>query len=267
MKNIFRKKQPDNVNRRMAPSISKEKRVREPRMAFPYMTHLTSAMTLVIIVMVLGWNFNRSSKVDRIEVIGNYFTETDAIIGKMAIPGDVRVDSLDFLTIMENVESMPYIRQAFINRSPSGNLRLRVEEREPLVLLIEADGRTYVDREGIPLPVQLGKSVDVPLLYATLKEMESDTLHGPVYSTVAKFLGAARDHGTAHITISEIAWSGDEGVVALSHDNAYRLVFGTGDFKNRINSWMVFYSDMILDEGVTSVHNIDLRFEGQIVTR
>ena len=265
---IFGKKKADNVNRRVKPkATSGSKRIEELKPEFPYMTHLASAMTLVVIVVVMGWYFNKATKVNQVEIKGNFFTEAESIIGQMAIPEGARADSLNFLGIIETVEAMPYIKQAFINRSPSGRIQVRVKEREPIALLIESEGRTYVDSDGLRLPARLGKTVDVPLLYATHSEMKADTLNGPVFSSIAGFLQAAHENGPAQITLSEIAWSENEGVIALSHDNGYRLIFGNEDFDDRLNKWMAFYTDKILDEGVNRINSIDFRFEGQIVTR
>lgn len=236
-------------------------------MSLPWLPHLASAMVLVILAGVMGWHFDKASIVDQVDISGNYFTETLQIISVMDIPEGIRADSLNFLEIMENVENLPYVRHAHINRSPSGNIHLRVNEREPVALLIESGRRTYVDTDGIRMPMEPGKSVDVPLLHATSAELNADTLNGRIFGAVNRFLLAANAHATAQITISEIAWSETEGLVALSHDNGYRLIFGEDNFDNRIRKWMAFYTDKVLSEGITSMNSIDLRFDGQIVTR
>lgn len=268
--NIFKNRTSSNVNRRKV--SSKDNSIspfgRKPSRSFmmPWAPHLVSALVLMILTVVMGWHFNKASIVDQIEISGNVFTETSEIVDRMAVHEGNQVDSLNFLVIMKEVERMPYVKQAFIKRFPSGEIQLRVKEREPVVLLIEANQGIYVDSEGIRMPTVPGKSVDVPLLYATSPEMNADTLNGEIFVTVNKFLQSANNHPSADITISEIAWSDSEGVIVLSHDG-YRLVFGNEDFDNRLQKWMTFYTGKILSEGESNMGNIDLRFEGQIVTK
>ncbi|MEX0773522.1 MAG: FtsQ-type POTRA domain-containing protein [Balneolales bacterium] len=268
---IFKKKEPAKVNRRIKPSagdgLAGKNSVGKDDLSLLWLPHLATVIIMVIIAVVMGWYLNKKSTVGQIDVNGNLFTEKSEVIESMNIQNGTRADSLNYLEIMENVENLPYVKQAFITRSPSGEISLRVQEREPVVLLIESNRKTYVDADGIRMPMERGQSVDVPLLYATSAEMNADTLNGEIFSRVIRFLQTAGEHDSAYITISEIAWSDTEGVVALSHDNAYRLIFGNGNYKNRINKWMSFYTGKVLNEGINSMNSIDLRFEGQIVTR
>ncbi|MEX0779560.1 MAG: FtsQ-type POTRA domain-containing protein [Balneolales bacterium] len=270
--NIFKKKVPEKANKRVSPpsgdaSVPSSGKENEEKLSLFWLPHLASVLVVAAIAVVMGWHFNKVSTIKQIEVNGNLFTEATEIVEAMAIQEGNHADSLDFLKILENVEAMPYVKQAFITRTPSGEIKMRVQEREPVVLLIEQSRRTYVDADGIRMPMEAGKSVDVPLLYANTAELNADTLKGEIYTSVNRFLTAANEHDSAQMTISEIAWFDTEGIVAVSHDKGRRLVFGKENFENRINKWMTFYTGKVLNEGVANMDNIDLRFEGQIVTR
>ncbi|MEX0929078.1 MAG: FtsQ-type POTRA domain-containing protein [Balneolales bacterium] len=237
------------------------------KMSCRWLPHMAFSMLLVLIAMGMGWAFNKASVIKEVEVSGNFFTGTGEILSAMSVSEGLRADSLNLLEIMEKVEQLAYIKQAFINRTASGQIGVRVLEREPVALLIEPDRRMYVDGDGIRMPAGPGKSVDVPLLHATEAGMRADTLKGRPFETVNAFLQAARKNELAQITISEVAWAETEGIVVLSHDNGMKLTFGHEDFENRLDKWAGFYAGMIMAEGPGRMSSIDLRFDGQIVTR
>ncbi|HBX65194.1 MAG TPA: hypothetical protein DEG32_03250, partial [Balneolaceae bacterium] len=68
-------------------------------------------------------------------------------------------------------------------------------------------------------------------------------------------------------TISEVVFDETDGVVALSHENGVKLLFGRNDFQTKLENWKAFYTDVIRTKGIQSMRQIDLRFTNQVVTR
>lgn len=221
---------------------------------------------LVAVSIFLGLYFSANKDVKRIVVTGNYFTDAEAISSVSGITLGVAADSLDYLEILDNVESLPYVRQAFVESTPSGNLEIRVVERTPILTLISEDQWYYVDADGVVLPRITGKIADVPLYYDLGYDTGKNKLTSDAFQDVRDFLVAAKKNDLVYLTLSEIAWTPKEGVVVLSHENTVRLVFGHTNFERAVDNWSFFYSRVVPEKGMASFRRIDFRYEDQIVT-
>lgn len=223
---------------------------------------------LVLGLAALGglyWNKNMTVKDVRFE--GYYFVSPEELENSVNIPAGVKPDSLDFLSIIRQVEEIPYVKYADLQVEPGGDLVIKVSERSPIALLADGDEKIYVDEEGIRLELILGKSVDVPILYGFDAKPMSDTLKGSAFHAVRDFLTEIQKQQVSNATISEVAWTKEHGVVALTNENGVKLVFGKNDFKNRLRNWEAFYGEIIKSKGIAGMKSIDLRFRGQIVTQ
>jgi len=145
-------------------------------------------------------------------------------------------------------------------------LRLTVAERQPIALLVNGANRIYVDAEGVRLPILEGKTQDVPLLYG-YSAVSDDTIKTEEFTQVRDFLMRAKIDGFGWNTISEVVFDETDGVVALSHENGVKLLFGRNDFQTKLENWKAFYTDVIRTKGIQSMRQIDLRFTNQVVTR
>lgn len=222
----------------------------------------------VLIASVLGgWYWNSHLKVQDVTFNGNYFVDTQTLQQAVTIPADVKPDSLNFMSIIGDVEQIPYIKQADVNVSHGGTLIINVKERQPIALLEDGEQKIYIDQDGVKLPIVLGKVVDVPLLYGFQAKPMNDTLKTEAFRHVRNFLVDAKKNPVAWATISEVAYTPDKGIVALSHENGVKLVFGTGDYERKLTYWKTFYAKVIRKKGIDHMATVDLRFRGQIVTR
>ena len=230
------------------------------------LSYLVIAVIILGLSLGLGYHFSRDSNVDQIAVTGNRYTTSEQIIKMAAIPKGIQTDSLDVLKVMTNIEKLPWIREARLSMSPFGKMEILVTERRPIALIMQGNASVYVDADGVKMPVIQGKPVDVPLLYGFPATPLSDTLNSDGFRSVAAFLQAAERDPAAHRTLSEIAWAGYEGVVALSHDNGIKLIFGSDRFEERLKNWTAFYNTVIPEKGISRFQSIDFRYNGQIIT-
>lgn len=258
------------MGRRIKKDTGKQKRYR------PRIPELSINKTWVYVICVTGilagslWLGNkamRSAEVTDIRVSGNYFTEEGEITSALNIESGTPLDSLNYLELINRVEEVPYVRRADLDVSAAGRLRVNVTERQPSALLAIGNMESYVDHDGVKLPVVEGKSQDVPLLYPPTEEVSADSVSGEAFTVLSGFLKAVRSDMLTYNTISEIGYDHEEGVVALSEDNAARLVFGHDNFEQRIKNWRGFYTEIIPEKGMQNMRRVDLRFENQVVTR
>lgn len=228
---------------------------------------ITAVLMVFGIALLAALYWTRTVTVNEMSVSGNYFTTTEEIESKADVPFGIQPDSLNLEELVERVESLNYVRKVTPYIEPSGDLELTIQERQPIAMLIKGSDRVYIDAEGVRLPILDGKTLDLPLVYGFRSTIRKDTLNTSEFQQIRDFLVGARMNKFGWATISEVAYSDDEGVVALSHENGVKLIFGNDDFETKLRNWEAFYSEVIKTKGIQQMQQVDLRFMNQIVTR
>ncbi len=214
-----------------------------------------------------GIYFEKNTIIQEVRFEGNSFMNDSTLVSKIESPVGLLADSVHYSGLFESIKTLPYVKDVSMNMNFRGTLTLIIEEREPIAMLIHNGNRMYVGEGGIKLPVIPGNIRNVPLLYGFPVNPVSDTLSSNEYRQIEEFLTEAKINELGWITISEVAWNDLDGVVALTNENGVKLIFGRDDFRDKIKNWEAFYTNVVSEKGIQAFSNVDLRFEGQIVTR
>ena len=228
---------------------------------------LTAVLVLVGLGIIAGVYWQQSLRVDTLRVSGIWFNQEADILEAAQVPMGIAPDSLNLEELKNRVMRLAYVKSVHPYIEPGGTLHLSIEERLPIALLVGGAVERYADAEGVQLPVLTGKTVDVPLMYGFSSIRQTDTLKTTDFIQLARFLEEAKEHNFAWATLSEVAFDPQEGVVALSHENGVKLLFGTDSFTNKLANWELFYTQVIRETGIARIAQIDLRFNDQIITR
>lgn len=229
------------------------------------MPWIGGVLCLLVVTVAAGFYWSSSMRVQQVYYEGNDFVSREQL-QEIAVPTGIHPDSLNTLDLIARFERIPYVKKATISVEPSGNLTIQISERQPIARLSEAGSERYIDQQGIQLPLKLGKTVNVPLLYGFDVRSAGDTLESAAFKATAGFLLQLQKRPVSDATISEVAWT-DNGIVALTNQNGVKLIFGKEDFSTRLRNWEAFYSKVIKQKGIENMRSVDLRFKGQIVTR
>lgn len=225
------------------------------------------AVVAVLTLSVMAAIFwNQSLLVQSVEFSGYHFVEPEQLRSRVELPENASPDSIKFMQLIQRIEQVPYVERASANVQPSGKLLINIRERTPIALLVNGNQKRYVDADGIKLPVILGKAVDVPVLYGFDARM-NDTLKSTGFKKVSDFLQNTKTNSFADATISEVTYTEEEGVIALSHENGVKLLFGKESFSDRLQYWKAFYGQVIRKKGINRMRQIDFRFKDQIITK
>jgi len=244
-----------------------ENRVEASAKSFNALPWVAAAVLVLGLAVIGGIYWDRNMTVKDVRFEGQYFVTREELQKSVDIPTGVKPDSLDYLSIIGQVENIPYVKYADVQVEPGGNLVIEITERQPIALLADGNDKIYVDKDGIRLKLILGKTVDVPILYGFDAKPMKDTLKSKAFLAVRDFLTEMKKQQVSNATISEVAWTRDEGVVALTNENGVKLVFGKNDFKTRLRNWEAFYGEVVKTKGIAGMRAIDLRFRGQIITQ
>lgn len=228
-----------------------------------------AALTLLFLgsSFIAAHYWQQNLKVESVLVEGNYFTTTDEIVEVAAIELGTKPDSINLSLVSEAVTKLDYIHSVIPYIDAIGRVKLTIRERLPIALLVKGSSELYVDAYGVKLPVIAGKNQNVPLVYGFNAQSTRDTLNTESFKQVRDFLVQAMNNPFTWATISEVVYTPYEGVVALSHENGVKLLFGHHQFAEKIENWEIFYTEVIRSKGIQSMQQIDLRFIDQVVTR
>jgi hypothetical protein len=228
-------------------------------------TWASLALLMLGIAVVAGFYFDQNTRISSVEFSGQTFTPVEELENSMLSPVGLLADSVDYEEIYRSVSELPYVKNVAVRMSYRGILTVEIDERTPIGLL-SGSQPVYFDEAGIQLPVVQGNHVDVPIVYGFEETAPGDTLSGDGFDQVLSFLNQATRDPFSWATLSEVAWSEDEGVVALSNENGVKLLFGENRFDQKIEHWKAFYQRVVAHRGINSFRSIDLRFRNQIVT-
>lgn len=223
--------------------------------------------TLVGLAALLGIHNERNTLLKEVRVEGNRVIKSEEFDMIRDLVVGQHPDSVNLTELALQARQHAYADTVRIRIEAAGALVLDVEEYEAIGMLIQEDKEALVAHDGTVLPFRKeAMKGPLPLIYGysiTQKNLEKQ----PGFMEVAQFLEESRKHELSWLTISEITWNSEDGVVALSHENGVKLLFGHEDFEASIQKWVAFYREVILHKGIGTFHTIDLRFRGQIVTR
>lgn len=227
---------------------------------------ITGAILVLGLAVLGGLYWSSTMTVQQVQFKGNRFV-SKADLEMIEVPTGIKPDSMDFTEIKNRFVELPYVKNVDISIEPNGDLLVTIFEREPIGLLTDGNKKIYVDQAGVRLPMVLGKAIDIPILYGFSASPMSDTLKSDAYKKVSDFLTTVRSKAVSNATISEVTWTKDDGIVALTNQNGVKLIFGKGDYAKRLRNWEAFYGKIVKQKGIDKMRSVDFRFQGQIVTR
>lgn len=229
---------------------------------------------LVALALGLGaaWVWQRTLPLAHVDVVGAVHADAAAVAALTeAVPDSVALFSLSPALIADRAQRHPWVRRAHVRRLPTGTLRVRVEERVPVALALGADGRPahFLDAEGYAMPVEAASPAvyDVPVVhgapaYHPVQPVESDTLRG--------LLGAlARADAETVALVSEVDWGRRPTLwtTPAGGHGSIPVRLGADDHDSQLRRLRAFWDQSVLPRPGAEFQLVDLRFDGQVVTR
>lgn len=240
---------------------------RKKRAGLSSLIGIVVAFVLLGLAVYAGFYMEKNTYINSVEFNGTTFVDDNELFSAIDAPIGLRADSVQFDLLFERLKSVPYVKDVSVKMSIRGKLTFLIKEHQPFAMLVQGSNRNYLSEGGIILPIVPDHIFDVPLVYGIDKRQIADSTRTSPYWRTEEFLIAVQNSDIGWATISEVAWTNNEGIVALTHENGVKLIFGQDDFEGKMSHWKTFYSEIISRQGIQSFEVIDLRFRDQIVTR
>lgn len=260
--------QPEKGMKAQKPSPETPKKAGKKRKGPGLAGMLYPAALLLLVAASVGasWFFQDRAVVQQIEVRSAAFTTAEQILAASELVQGMAAAEVRPLEVQARIGELPWVAESRVRLVPGGRVQLEVREREPLALLVSGSRMMLVDAAGVALSIPAGYLPDLPLLYGfSLPEHGRPLAADARFEALSQFLQVLHQSPMAGLKISEVGWHPQEGVIALSRENAVRLVFGDGDFADKVDRWEQFYRQLAPVKGMAAFTRLDFRFRNQVV--
>ena len=235
---------------------------------------LVRALGVGVALLALGaaWVWQRTLPLERVAVVGAVHAPADEVARLTAVtPDSVALFSLSPALVGSRAARHPWVREAHVRRLPTGTLRVRVEERQPVALALDGDGRPshFLDAEGYAMPVEAAAPAlyDVPVLrgapaYHPRQPVESAGLR-------SLLAALATSDAETQALVSEVEWGRRVTLwtTPVAGHGSLRVRLGHAGHASQLRRLRAFWDQAVLPRPETPFRLVDLRFEGQVVTR
>lgn len=227
---------------------------------------------VLVVALAAAWVWQRTLPLSRVEVAGAQYADPQAVAELTeARPDAVALFSLSPALVADRAQRHPWVRTARVRRLPTGTLRVSVEERVPVALVL-ADGEPshFLDAEGYAMPVEAAQPVvvDVPVLTGSVPEAPAG---GPVESASLRELlrALSRADAATHALVSEIDWQPGRLTLWTTPAGGHGAVpvrLGRSGYADQLARLRAFWDQSVLPRPAARFRQVDLRFGGQVVT-
>jgi cell division protein FtsQ len=229
----------------------------------------TLALAVAGVVGALGLRWRAHVVCRAVEVRGAQWADANVVASIAAVPIDSALYDVDPSIVADRIRRHPWVETVEIRRIPTGVLRIEIEERVPVAVVVQS-GRPayYLDRNGLRMPLVAGRAADVPVVRGVTEAyVPLVPVANPTLIEFASVL--ARLDEAANAIVSEIEVRRDGMSVSTTPvpgRPAIRVNMGGGDFDYRFALLAAFWSQVVLADDAPVIHAIDLRYDGQIIT-
>lgn len=225
----------------------------------------------VIALGLLGWRWRTSTTVEHVAVRGATHAPPDTVRHLAQVDTGAVITEINRTLVADRVERHPWVRQAEVAvQWMRRTLTIAVTERTPAALVVGAQGHPsyYLDRAGYAMPLPDSGGHDVPLVRGL------DARYHPVRRLAPPSLRR---------TLSALSSKESSDLVAeinVKPNGAVRLVttplgahgpipvrLGSDLVAKKLRTLRTFARQILATQPDTTIQQIDLRFDGQVVTR
>ncbi len=239
------------------------------RNAGKYVFFATSLILLLLHLSV--WiQDNHAFTVRKIMVSGNNLLEEAELLELARVDTVGSIWNTEVKRIEERIAELPEIAKVEVARTFPSSIRVRVQEREPVAVLLD-NGLWGLDREGVLLPRFKPKvGMDYPVIVGLrLKQhLPGEVVDNENVARLAGFLGdLQKANSFVYHLISEATYTETNGVQFLTTEEQLPVILGGGGWVKKCKKLGAAWRHFQTTKKLENVARLDLRFDEQIVLK
>lgn len=213
---------------------------------------------------VMGWKYLWERPCVRLEIAGIQYTDSTLVHSL--------VDStLTLQMIVDRLQRHPWIHSARAVCYPTGTTHVQIYERVPRLLVLTGNGDTayYLDENGYMMPPAAHMVFDVPLVRGVPEPYHAvHPVKNPAVRNLLTLLPRIDSQMDILVSEFEIAENGLILIArAMGGDHTAVVRLGSEDWEKRLDRLYDFWDKEVAGREDRVFDVIDLRFNGQIITR
>ena len=182
-----------------------------------------------------------------------------------------RLEDVDVERIEQVLEQDPFIENAESFVDATGNLNLKIFQRQPILRIIDNNNLNYyLDKNGVKMPLSKYFSARVPIVTGAVPPYVSDFLLRKKYTLTQVFNLVQILNADAFFApmIQQIVVdaAGEFTIIPILGDQKIRI--GTlDDIEGKLDRLKIFYKEAMPYEGWKKYNSISVKYQGQIVCK
>ncbi|MBK9109008.1 MAG: hypothetical protein IPM92_11750 [Saprospiraceae bacterium] len=162
------------------------------------------------------------------------------------------------------------VRKADLYIDPQNKLHIQLEQRQPVVRVVDVKGgQYYLDEMGYKIPVSSRYGSRVPVATGLWYPVSGDRLDAKgemFYGSLLKLVTAIQADSFAHALIEQIDLDVNGDFTLIPKIGGEKILLGGADeVEDKLNRLKLFYQENMGRQGWNVYETINLKFKGQIV--
>lgn len=220
----------------------------------------------------LGWRWQAHTTVERVTVTGAQHAPADTLRTLARVDTGVAMGTLQPSLIADRVARHPWVKTAAVHlRRFSQTLEVAVTERVPAALAVDSRGEPayYLDAAGYAMPLSDGAAYDVPLVHGLAADFHPTQRLAP--PSLRETLAALSRVEDTAVLVAGIVMEDAQAIRLLTEPigahNSIPVLVRPDSIAAQLRHLRAFARQVLATRPEAPVGQIDLRFDGQIVTR
>lgn len=191
------------------------------------------------------------------------FSSGDSLIGTRV--NEIRLSLLERLLVNNK-----YIKSAKVFIDVKGNLQVNLEQRKPLLRIINSNlASYYVDEDGFKMPLSSLYSARTIVSNGYIEENyngKNDSIQTALVSSLYALSKYIKSDEFWDAQIEQIYVEQNHDFVFIPRVGDHKIVFGdTSNMADKFNNLLLFYKKAMPKVGWEMYHTINVKYKGQIV--
>ncbi len=231
-----------------------------------------AALMITGMLGFVGWHWLGAVPVRSVEVRGFVHADSTELVGLAGIDRGGPIMDVSAALVADRVRRHPWVKAASASRNPTGTLVITVRERVPVSLYLDGEGvpAYYMDSEGFRMPFAKDVVAHVPVFRGVREPYHpvSPVKSAALLQLLALLPELPREQDALVSEVHEKANGEIELFTAITPaGQSVRVLLGRDQFAEKIDRLQAFWIQSVLRRPTTTYEWIDLRFDGQIVSR
>lgn len=224
---------------------------------------------LVILGVLVGFSVRKNAcrKVESLKVViehqkNNYFLNDSIVKNILEEDGhsimDTPIGNLDVYELEKKINESPYVDTAQVCKDIYGNIRVNIEQKEPIARVNTARDEFYITTDGKRMPISKVYSAPVIMVAGDVKEADYQGL-----SDLIQFINTDNLLKNHIIGIQKV---GQRSFNLIVNKGNYYIELGTlNNFEKKLKNLKLFYDQYLGNVGLDYYKKISIKFINQVV--